>query len=97
MSDIKPVKVRTGTYGIYDHTGAFVGRVCTDTGRAMIGDAFWERVRTCKDVSRAEFFKCSACGHGIEVEYDDSRLYDGGYMADEFSYCPYCGAKVVDE
>lgn len=56
---------------------------------------FYER--TCRDVSGPEFFKCSACGHGIEVEYDDSRLYDGDDMAEDFKYCPYCGAKVVGE
>lgn len=50
---------------------------------------------TCRDVSRREFFRCSECGHSMEVEYDDSDLYDGDCVAGGFGYCPYCGAKVV--
>lgn len=41
--EVKRVKDRKGTYGLYDATGEFVGTVCTSTGRAMIGNAFWER------------------------------------------------------
>lgn len=41
--DVKRVKERTGTFGIYDREGDLVGTVCTETGRALIGNAFWER------------------------------------------------------
>ena len=37
------MKVRRGTFGIYDREGDLVGTVCTETGRALIGSAFWQR------------------------------------------------------
>lgn len=39
------VMARTGTYTIYDSDGRRVGRVCEDTGRALIGGRFWEALR----------------------------------------------------
>ena len=58
----------------------------------------WNRraERECRDVSRREFFRCSWCGHSLEVQYDDSDLYDGDCVAGCFGYCPYCGARVED-
>ena len=59
--------------------------------------AVWNRraERECRDVSRREFFRCSECGHSLEVQYGDSDLYDGDCVAGCFGYCPYCGARVV--
>lgn len=42
--ELKRVHVNGGVYGVYDHGGRFVGTVNAETGRAMIGDAFWQRV-----------------------------------------------------
>lgn len=41
--ETREVKDRKGTFSVYDHRGDLVGTVCTDTGRAMIGKAFWQR------------------------------------------------------
>lgn len=51
---------------------------------------------TCNDVSEYEFFKCSECGHSVEIEYGDSKLYDSdGTMVTCFNFCPFCGAEVL--
>lgn len=44
VSETVEVIVHEGAFTVYDSVGACVGRVCTDTGRAMIGDAFWQRI-----------------------------------------------------
>lgn len=66
-----------------------------DFERVEIDGQWYVPERACHDTSRSEFFKCSECGHSVEVEYSDSRLYDRGCLADDFDYCPYCGARVV--
>lgn len=43
MSELVEVADVEGTFTVYDVGGRCVGRVCTDTGRAMIGRAFWQR------------------------------------------------------
>lgn len=51
--------------------------------------------KTCNDVSKCEFFKCSECGHSVEIEYGDSKLYDSdGTIVAGFDFCPFCGAEV---
>ncbi len=64
---------------------------------ARLADLIEPDDRTCHDVSHfGENFRCSECGVAVTVEYDDSRLYVGE-LSDDFSYCPNCGAKVVEE
>lgn len=63
---------------------------------ARLADLIEPEERTCHDVSHfGENFRCSECGMAVTVEYDDSALYVGG-LTDDFSYCPNCGAMVVD-
>lgn len=77
-----PVAVKEGTYTLYDVEGDCVGRVCTETGRAMIGDAFYFKVRTCRMIDNGCELCCSECD--ARHEYDD-----------EPNYCRNCGAKVI--
>lgn len=93
--DVVAVVPREGTFTIYDDEGGCVGRVCTDTGRALIGDAFWRRVKTCrmetvKSGLLYDVWRCTACG----AEFSESRT-DGSAWSFELAYCPRCGAQVV--
>lgn len=93
--DVVQVVSPEGTFTIYDEHGNCVGRVCTDTGRALIGDAFWKRVKTCrmetvKSGPLYDVWRCTACG----AEFSESRT-DGSAWAFEPAYCPRCGAQVV--
>lgn len=78
------VKNRNGTYTLYDNEGDVVGRICTDTGRAMIGNAFYEKVETCHDISEQYnydglVFHCSECDCELFLEtyihHDDGHEY----------------------
>lgn len=57
------------------------------------------RGRRCHDVSIKPFtFACSECGCELDVtdiECDPTMRFNGS--ATEPSFCPHCGAKVVDE
>lgn len=90
MSEVSEVKVRRGVFGIYDRRGDLVGQVSAGTGRALIGDSFYARERTCRDFGGEEGtngegydFACSACGFCCDLP--------------EPNYCPECGAKVVND
>lgn len=105
--EVKPID---GTYTLYNSNGDVVGRVCTDTGKAMIGHTFYDKVRTCHDVSDDPMkFKCSECGCEIdtEVEYTDNpdernetwsepTMWVDGH-ATYPSHCGNCGATIVEE
>lgn len=80
---VVPVAVKDGAYTLYDAEGDCVGRACTEVGRAIIGDAFYARERTCRIVEDEDgCSSCSECG--------------AHYLCmSEASYCPDCGAKVV--
>ena len=67
---------------------------------ATLGDADATPTRqvdagTCRDIGGCRWFRCSACGFGIEDMYvNDEDEYP---PADQPRYCPNCGRKVVDE
>lgn len=105
------VKNIDGTYNLYNSNGDAVGRVCTDTGKAMIGNAFYDKVRVCHDVSDSKgfepmMFKCSECG----CEFDVETWYLGNASEDDWveptmwvdgkasypKYCPNCKSKIID-
>lgn len=85
MSDVLEVKIRRGFFSLYDRDGDFVGQVSTGSGRAHICDAFYARERTCRIVDNEDGYpSCSECGAHYLCMLDAS-------------YCPGCGARVVDE
>ena len=62
----------------------------TDATDARQGDA-----GTCHDIGGCRWFRCSACGFGIEDMYvNDEDEYP---PEDQPRYCPNCGKKVVGE
>lgn len=98
MSDVSEVKVRRGVFGIYDRRGDLVGQVCAGTGRALIGDSFYARERTCQivvsvDRSPASYggkvHRCSSCGKALP-----GALFRNGWR--KLDYCPRCGARVTE-
>lgn len=108
--DTVEVKNIDGTYTMYNSNGDVVGRVCTETGKAMIGNAFYDKVRLCHDVSDdPSKFKCSECGCEIdtEIEYTDNENERNEVWAEPTmwvdghasfpSYCCNCGAKIIEE
>lgn len=85
------MSVKDGTYTLYDAEGDCVGRVCTEVGRAMIGDAFYVKERTCHSVfPNKEWFQCSECGAFV-AEYGVTNATS----PIPITFCPNCGAKVV--
>jgi len=50
---------------------------------------------TCHDMGCCRWFRCSACGFGIEDMYVNDE--DEYTPAEQPRYCPNCGRKVVDE
>ena len=97
MSDVRAVKVREGVFSLYDQTGDFVGRVNTDTGRAIIGDAFYGRVRTCTldyDAVHLDYV-CSRCGERYESDLYAAMTDDDRTILRPMWYCPNCGARVI--
>ena len=69
-------------------------------GRAI---SAWNRraERTCRNVCEWNIdtfhFTCSECGAEIDGDdWGDSPVFVGDYH-EQLSYCPNCGAKVVDE
>lgn len=105
--EVKPID---GTYTLYNSNGDVVGRVCTDTGKAMIGNTFYEKVRVCHDASDEPYkFKCSECSCEIDTEIEctdnpDERnevwteptMWVDGH-ATYPSRCPHCGAIIAEE
>lgn len=110
--NVVEVKTIDGTYTLYNSNGDVIGKVCTDTDKAMIGNAFYEKVRTCHNVAGDEnyadmMFKCSECGcelflereyyNGIDDEYwVEPNMWVDG-KASYPSYCPNCKAVIVEE
>lgn len=108
MSDVHAVKVRNGIFSLYDETGDFIGRVDTDTGRALIGDAFYVKERT-ERLEYDEIHGCNVCtGCGERYEYDKyiAHEYDK-YIAltDDYPFiafkpmrfCPNCGVRFKED
>lgn len=106
------IKNREGTYTLYDGNGDVVGRICTNTGRALIGDAFYEKVQTCYNVADDEeygrmMFKCSKCGcelfvqskysgNGNDGDWAEPNIWVDG-RAEYPKYCPNCRAIIIEE
>ena len=106
--NVVEVKDIDGTYGMYNANGDCVGSVCTDTGKAIIGRAFYSKDRTCQnDVidTPEQLFKCSECGCEMWVSterWDRDDVWDDPnlFVDDEESYpnyCPNCGAFIIGE
>lgn len=84
-----PIKKRFGMYCIYDDTGELVGKVNEETGRAIIGNSFWDRRNACRNKDRSDrSFFCSECGYQAWT-YGDSYCDPS-----DFCFCPNCGADV---
>ena len=68
--------------------------VNTKTGKAIIGNAFWCKERTCRMVQSADFdlLVCDEC-HRIEEK--NLLFAPGGKIEFDGKYCPGCGAKVI--
>lgn len=99
MSDITKVKDKRGTFTIYDAQQNCVGRVCTDTGRAMIGSEFYVKERVCADESTDfDRFVCGECGATMVVNDGACPTLFSAYQQEalELKYCPVCGARIAD-
>lgn len=46
--EAKPIKDKKGYFCLYDSDGDLCGSVNTEAGRAIIGRAFYHKVRTCR-------------------------------------------------
>lgn len=93
------VKERKGTYTLYDNEGDVVGRICTDTGRALIGNAFYEKVKTCHDISEQYnydglVFHCSECGCELFVDTYVHHDNDLEYMYDSYEPNMWVGGRA---
>ena len=104
MSDVSEVKVRRGVFSLYDRAGEFVGQVSTGSGRALIGDAFYARERTCRPVvaddgAGAWGIYCSECGYRFAGPHGKREVSERMARRRDIMprYCSSCGAKVVDE
>lgn len=98
-----------GTYTLYNANGDVVGRVCTDTGKAMIGNFFYDRVNVCHNVTDDEeygdmVFKCSKCGCKLfvksEYRYDGYWVKPNMWVDGKASYpkcCPNCKSVIIEE
>ena len=88
--NVVEVKDRKGAYLLYDNQGDVAGRICTDTGRAMIGNVFYNKVEICHDISEqhdyygALKFYCSECGCELFVETYIHHDNDLEYMYDTY-------------
>ena len=79
MNGVVEVVPREGTFTLYDADGRCVGRVCTETGRAMIGDSFWQRCEgwfvdreallALTDGMLDAFRVGARCGEGIDAKW----------------------------
>lgn len=52
------------------------------------------KISDCTDSLGQKMYRCSECG---SLTTDDACFFEGEPDIDWFSYCPNCGAKVVDE
>lgn len=52
------------------------------------------KISDCTDSLGQKMYRCSECG---SLTTDDACFFEGEPDIDGFSYCPSCGAKVVDE
>ena len=89
-----PIKKVEGQVELFDKEGDFVGKVNTKTGKAIIGDAFWRKERTCRMVQSADFdlLVCDEC-HRIEEK--NLLFAPSGKIEFDGKYCPGCGAMVI--
>ena len=93
------VKDRKGTYTLYDDEGDVVGRICAKTGRAMIGNAFYEKVETCHDISEQYdydelVFHCSECSCEFFVNTYVHHDNDLEYMYDSYEPNMWVGGRA---
>lgn len=66
------------------------------TAKTHVTVTRYVKERTCHDVeTRSGFWQCSECGVQLDNPYECPTLWDG-YKATVPSFCPGCGAKVVE-
>lgn len=103
--DVVVVKDRKDTYTLYDNEGDVVGRICTDTGRAMISNAFYHKAETCYDISDQydydeTVFHCSECDcelfvdtyvhHDNDLEYLYGSYEPNMWIDNKAEYPKFC-------
>lgn len=98
MNTVK-AKNRNDKYTLYDNEGDVVGRICTKTGRAMIGNAFYHKVETCHDISDQYnydgiVFHCSECGCEFFVDTYVHHGNDPEYMYDSYEPNMWVGGRA---
>lgn len=98
MNTVK-AKNRNDKYTLYDNEGDVVGRICTKTGRAMIGNAFYHKVETCHDISNQYnydgiVFHCSECGCEFFVDTYVHHGNDPEYMYDSYEPNMWVGGRA---
>lgn len=67
MMDTVAINEISGDTALYDIDKRFVGRVNADTGRAIIGNAFWVKERTCRYVTEITDTRFDENGEEIET------------------------------
>lgn len=98
--DVVAVKDRKGVYTLYDDMGDVVGRIHTRTGRAMIGNAFYNMVETCHDISDqydydGMVFHCSECDCELFLETYIHHDNDHEYMYDTYEPNMWADNKIA--
>lgn len=70
---------------------------CPDCGeRVEVEKRQLVYVRTCHLEERHGDWYCTNCGEMIGTSDPASELFIDGNAIEEWHYCPYCGAKVVE-
>lgn len=103
--NILEVKDIDGTYNMYNSNGDMVGRVCTDGGKAMIGNKFYSVDETCENVSDdpESLFVCSRCGcemwlvneeYHLDDVWENPMYYVDGEPAHP-KFCPNCRSIII--
>lgn len=82
-----PIKPVNGRVYLFDGNGDFVGKADTETGRAIIGNAFWDKRRTCRFEPETT---------ATAYDEDDNEI-DTGEPADDCDAfaCSECGGMMM--
>lgn len=89
-----PISPVEGEVLLFDENADFIGKANTKTGRAIIGDSFWDKRRTCRMVQSADF-DLLVCDECRRIEEKNLLFAPGGKIEFDGKYCPGCGARVM--